>query len=499
MAPDRDPRPPTPPNDGGTGSSPLGAADARTGARAPTHRARLRHRLGASRKRSRGEQLLRNGHILAASAVVSAGLGSLFWMLATRHYDAATVGRYSAVLAAATFLSTLGSLNLGDALIRFVPTAGAGTRRLVVRWYAISAVCSALAAVLFLLLIPVVSPKLDFLRTPGLAASFIAATAGYSIFVLQDGALTGVRRTGWVLGENTVFAVAKAAFLAVCIALDLATGILVSWAAAMVVSIVLTNVVLFRWAVPAAPREAPARTPPRERRTRWAAADYVGNLFSFATSAVLPLMVLNRVGAQDNAYYSLAYVIASTLYVAAFSMGSSLVVEGARAPERLAEHAYRLLRHSGMLLAAAAGVIVIVAPWALRLFGPEYAAHGTTVLRLMALSAVPNVVVNVAIQVARVRQSLLWMILVRAAVAVLVIGLTAALLPPFGLVGVGVAWLATECALALPLLALLRAWLSPRHAQAGAAGGTSPSAVPTGMKHRSARLLARRAGDGPST
>ncbi len=435
----------------------------------------LRARVRAAGAIARGEPLLRNGHILAASSVVSAGLGSIFWILATRSYSAETVGRSFAALAAATFLSTLGSLNLGDALVRFVPAAGQHTRSLVLRCYAISAGCSALAAGLFLLLIPLIAPGLGFLRGPVLAVAFIAATAGYSIFVLQDGALTGVRRPGWVLGENTVFAVAKGALLALCASLALSTGILVSWAAAMVVSIVLTSVVLFRWAVPAHQQADPSPKRPPDRILRWATADYLGNLFTFASYSVVPLMVLNQLGARQSAYYSLAFVISSTLYVAAFSMGHSLVVEGSREPERLAEHARHLLRHSGLLLAAAALVVVVAAPWILRLFGADYVAHGTTVLRLMALSAVPNVVPNVVIQVARVRRSMPWMIGVRLVFAVLIIALVAALLPRFGLAGVGLAWLIAECVLALPLLVVLRRWLS--------SGGTSGESVEWSDQH----------------
>jgi hypothetical protein len=44
---------------------------------------------------------------------------------------------------------------------------------------------------------------------------------------------------------------------------------------------------------------------------------------------------------------------------------------------------------------------VAAAPWILALFGTQ---HGTTVLRLMALSAVPNVLFGVAVHGARVRQ-----------------------------------------------------------------------------------------------
>ncbi|MQS15206.1 oligosaccharide flippase family protein [Streptomyces kaniharaensis] len=419
----------------------------------------LKARLRSASRWSSGEPLLRNGHLLAASSVIAAGLGSVFWILATRYYSAETVGRSYAALSAAMFLSTLGSLNLGDALVRFVPAAGQHTRRLVLRCYAISVGCSALVAGAFLLLIPLVAHDLEFLRGPVLAVSFIAATAGYSVFVLQDGALTGTRRIGWVVGENTVFAVAKAGLLAGCAALAMSTGILVSWAAAMVISIVLANVVLFRRAVPGHQAETPARERPPDKVMRWATADYVGNLFSFATYTVVPLLVLDEVGARVNAYYSLAFVIASTLYVAVFSMGHSLVVEGARDPRRLAEHARRMLRHSALLMVAAALLVVALAPWILGLFGPEYAAHGTTVMRLMALSAIPNVVPNVVIQMARVRRSMPWMIGVRLVFSVVIIALVALLLPRYGLAGVGWAWLIAECAVALPLLFVLRRWL----------------------------------------
>ncbi|MFD7731581.1 lipopolysaccharide biosynthesis protein [Kitasatospora phosalacinea] len=437
----------------------------------------LRAEARAVAARSRREPLLHNGHLLAASSVLAAGLGSLFWMLATRSYSAADVGRSYAALSATMFLSTLGSLNLGDALVRFVPTAGRRTRALVLHSYLVSIAASAVVAVAFLLLIPVVAPDLAELRRPVLAVSFVAATAGYSVFVLQDGALTGVRRAGWVLGENTVFAVAKAALLALCAAFAVGAGILLSWAAALVLAIVLTNVVLFRRAIPAhqaAPVDEREQRP-TERIARWAGADYLGNLFSFAAASVLPLMVLDRLGAAGSAYYSLAYVIASTLYVAAFSMGHSLVVEGSRDPARLAEHSRRLLRHSTLLVTAAAVPIAVAAPWILALFGPEYAEHGTTALRLMALSAIPNTIPNVAIQVARVRRSLPWMVGIRFAFALVVIALTAVLLPPFGLTGIGAAWLIAECALALPLLAALPRLLHP----APAPGRPRPEEEPT--------------------
>jgi len=107
-------------------------------------------------------------------------------------------------------------------------------------------------------------------------------------------------------------------------------------------------------------------------------------------------------------------------------------------------------------------LIVCCAPWVLALFGPEYSAHGTTLLRLLSLAALPNLLLGIAIDVARARRTLGWAVGLQAVLCVLVLGLTAWLLPVFGIAGVGVAWLLAECLLAVPLLLTLNRWLPRR-------------------------------------
>ena len=198
-----------------------------------------------------GEPLLRNGHVLTLSSLLAATLGAAFWVFATTWYSTGTVGRSYAALSAVMLLSGFGQLNLADVLVRFVPAAGRHAGRLALRCYAASSLCTAGLAVAFLFLVPVVAPGLGYLRDPVTAVCFVAGAVGYSIFVLQDGALTGLRRTGWVLGENALFAAVKAGLLALCGILALGAGILASWVGGLVVALVVTNVFLFRHAVPA--------------------------------------------------------------------------------------------------------------------------------------------------------------------------------------------------------------------------------------------------------
>ncbi|MFE1903365.1 lipopolysaccharide biosynthesis protein [Streptomyces gardneri] len=405
------------------------------------------------------DPLLRNGHLLAISSLVSSALGSIFWVLATHWYDDEVVGLSYSALSMTLLLASIGQLNLSDFLVRFVPSAGHHTRRLILLCYAVSAVVSSLVALCFLILVPRIAPGLDFLLTPVTAACFVAATAGYAVFVMQDGALTAVRRPGWVVGENVIFACVKIGLLGMGAALALFSGILLSWVGALAVSLVVANFVLLRRAVPEHVRVSTQAQRPA-RALRYAAADYVGSLFRMAAYTLVPLLVLNNLGAEQSAYFSLAWIVGYVLYLIARNLGSSLVVEAVSSPERLVEHTMRMLRHTGLLLGAAIVLVVALAPQILSLFGPEYAEHGTTLLRLLALSALPNILVSLAIDVWRARRRLRWAVGVQLAMCVLVLGLTKLLLPTLGITGAGVAWLVTMCLLAAPLMIWRARWLT---------------------------------------
>jgi O-antigen/teichoic acid export membrane protein len=402
--------------------------------------------------------LLRNGHLLALSSLVNAVLGAVFWVFATHWYDERTVGLNYATISAATLLSTIGQLNLSDFLVRFVPSAGRHTRQLVLICYFVSIVCSVLISVGFLLLVPTLAPGLGFLLSPATAVFFVAYTAAYAIFALQDGALTGVRHPGWVAAENVIFAVVKIVLLAVGAALTLFAGILISWAGALVVALLVANLFLLRRAVPRHEREAPKTARP-PRMLGYATADYVGSLFRMAAYNLVPLLVLNTLGPAHSAYFSLAWIVGYIPYLLATNMGSSLMVEAAHAPGQLAEHAMRVLRHSALLMALGAAAIIVVAPVLLSFFGEGYADEGTTLLRLLALSALPNLLVSLAVDVARMRRQLRQVVGLQLALCVLVLGLSRVLLPELGLTGAGVAWLVAQCFLALYVLVRRSRWL----------------------------------------
>ncbi len=433
-------------------------------------RGRIRHTLSS-------EPLLRNGQLLSISSLLTSALGAGYWALATRLYSPATVGRNYSAISAMMLLAGIGQLNLTNVLVRFVPAAGRRTRTLVSRAYLAAITTTMLLATGFVLLVPALSPDLGFLHHAVIGGCFIAATAGYGLFIMQDGVLTGLRRPDWVVLENAVFAVVKIGALAVPVLTAALAGILLSWVLALAVAIAVTNTFLFTRALPrqAAPAQAPADAP----TPGYILGDYLGCLLWLAATTLPPLIVLNTLGAAQAAYFSLAWVIAYMLYLVSANMGSSLIVEAATDPAQLTRNCRRILTHTAALLTAAVLLLTITAPEFLRIFGPDYARHSTGLLRLLLLSALPNLVVATAVSVSRARRRIATAVAILAAVCLTTLGLILLLVPVLGIAGAGAGWLIAETAVALALLARPRAWLG--------------AALTAGIEHIPATGLARAA------
>jgi O-antigen/teichoic acid export membrane protein len=143
-----------------------------------------------------GESLLRTGHLLVANAMLNAGFGVLYWLLAARLYPPSVVAVNSAAISAMMLLAGIAQLNLMSALLRFVPTSGAAAGRMIRGAYLVGGGLAGVAAIVFLLGLHLWSPDglIDLLQPGSSAVSFVLATMLWSVFVMQDNALVAVSR-----------------------------------------------------------------------------------------------------------------------------------------------------------------------------------------------------------------------------------------------------------------------------------------------------------------
>jgi hypothetical protein len=408
----------------------------------------------ASRRRV-NTPLYRNGYSLVASSALTSALGLIYWVVAARAYSIVAVGVGSALISVSTTIANLAHLNLKSGLNRFLPRAGRSTMRLVTYSYGIAVAVAGLASLAFIAGIGLWSSQLDFLRTrPLIGIGFVLATMAWTIFVLEDNVLTGIRKAHWVPVENLTYSILKLAALPALVIVTDHLGTFVSWMGTLPPVILAVNLLLFRRLLPRHARATEDHQEDFGARdvARYVAADFAAYTALTATIGLLPVVVLSVLGAKANAYYFITWSIAYGLYLIPSSMGMSMISESVTDPKRLADYDRQVLMEAAKLLVPCVLIIGIAAPWLLAALGHGYSHGATTLLRLLVVSALPwSVFVNYT-NTARVRRRMHIVVRTTFLLFGLVLAIGLPLMGPLGVDGLGVGWLSAQTIVAAGIL-----------------------------------------------
>jgi O-antigen/teichoic acid export membrane protein len=396
-----------------------------------------------SRKGPWRSHLLQNALALMVSSGGTAVLGLAFWTTASHLTSPGNIGRASAEIAAMWLLANLSQLSFGPIFDRFLPVAGSHTRVFVKRAYILCTCVSLIAADIYL----VTGFGRRFLPpSPWWHAFFVVAVALWTIFILQDSVLTGLRSTRWVPVENILFALAKLALLPLALILTVHQGLFLAWSVPVVGAVGAVSWYLFRKRIPE--HEAtPGLTenmPSVREIFLLAFAQYSQSLISVFTGPIVVLILIQRLGPVEEARYYLPALIWNGVVMFLWNLNTSFLVEASHDPSALRQHADVTIRAALVVLVSTVGIGVALAPEILRVFGTSYATHGTTLLRMMLLS-LPGTAISFFYAAFAWIDRRVWRLAIRDLVsAVIYFAILLVLVGHFGILAIGIASLVTS-------------------------------------------------------
>jgi len=407
--------------------------------------------------------LFLQGYALMANTAATAVLGLGYWFLAVRLYSPAAFGEGQLMITAMRLFSSLVGLAFVGVMARFIPVAGRGTARLILRGYGVAGVIAVLAALGFLLTLPLWGPAYAELAGLLPALFFLASVLVWTIFTLQDVVLAGLRQAVWVPVNSTAFGLLKMGLL-VALAFALPTGgifggIFVSWIIPTAAALIPITWLIFRRAVPRHVIRTSTDAPPPGLREigRFVAGDFSGTLSTLLVLYLVPVMI----GAWLNepelfGYFSIAHTLGCMMGLLASNMAVSLTVEGSLDSARLAQSTRNALRRTFLIVGPVVAVVILGAPLILSAFGPELSEAGTPLLRLMALGVLPMALVEIRLGTLRARSEARKLAVIQIGMTVLVFATVIALFPAAGITGVGYAILISQTVTGLCVLPGLR-------------------------------------------
>jgi O-antigen/teichoic acid export membrane protein len=412
------------------------------------------------KRRRFGPGLEINAIALMASTAITAVVGLGFWAIAGNALPVADVGRASAVITTATMISQLSGSNIGLLFSRVLPGAGERSRAVVLAGYGVAIGISLVLTGGFLLLFPTE----ELFDSTAERVLFPLLVITFCLFALQDWVLTGIRATTWIPVEQLLFAVAKLALLLWFANAAFDNAIVLAWVIPCAATVLIINPLLLVRVLPRRPPapEGAAPMPSRREMGKIFVGEYATGAVTFVIPLVVPLLILTQLGPEANAYYALPLLIAeSGLGVLIWNISSSYMVEASHDSRQIGPLMSRTWRLSFLVGGLGVPVLYLMAPWLLSFLGEDYAAEGTTAMRLLLLAIPFSIVSTMYINTSRVRNQMGRVVALQLLLAVLIIGLTAALLPTMGIEGAGWGYLIAEAvvaiAVAIPLLRFMRA------------------------------------------
>jgi len=411
------------------------------------------------------DSLLRNSAYIMTTSLVNALLGYVYWVTVARTYSARDIGVATALISAMILASVISDLGLGSALVALLARRGAGRDwSLTVSSALATGVASGvLAGAVLIVLLPLLSDALSVVdRSVGYAALLLAGVALWTLATLVDAVFVAERAAGKTLARNCAFAVLKIALVLISV-LFFSTGpggIFASWVVASGVTALAALVVL----VPRLGRSfrPVSRGLWREARSmgRAMGGHHLINMGGLLPMYVLPLLVVGRLSAPENAFFYITWMLASPFFMVSPAVASALFAEGSHDAAQLWRKARAGALAIGLLLGGPMLVFLAGGGWMLGLFGPEYPSHGVVLLTLLVASAVPDAVTNIAVSMLRVNRRLGSAAALNIGMAIFVLVFSWLLLPRLGIAAVGWAWLIAQslgsAAVLMPALAARR-------------------------------------------
>ena len=379
------------------------------------------------------DHLYINSFFMLATKLLLAGSGFIFWMIAARLYSVEQVGIGVAMISSVTLITTLSMFGFENSIIRFYSTYDKA--KVVNTSIMIAGVASLVIGAAYSLVMHFVSPQLSLIDNPLYLLAYLALVVLSTMATVSGNAFVAMRKSVQLLAQNLV-ASSRIILLVPLLFLGsfgIIGSTLLSFVFAMAfVVVVLGSFVRLDYRID---REFVSRS------LHFSAGNYLGGLFNDVPYLIMPTLVLGLLGEAAAARYYVAFSIGALLMQITYTVSTSLFVEGSNG-RGIRQNVVKSGLAIYALLVPAVVCVFLFGNYLLGLYGSAY-TETFDLLKLFAIATLFQAIYWLFCTVKRVTMGVRSIVLMNALMFVLSLSLSWALIPRFGLNGVGLAFIAT--------------------------------------------------------
>lgn len=387
-------------------------------------------------KQAIGDSLYRNSLYLMLSTLIMAVLGFVFWIIGARLFATEQIGLATAIISVMSLITSFSALGLGVGLIRYLPKSERKNDKINTAFTLVTLVTIILSTI-FLLGLGFFSPKLLFLKEDAIFAFiFIFFMVVSSASSLIDNVFIAYRSSKYVLVKNTIFSILKIALLFAFVGAG-AYGIFSSWVLGLFLGL-MTVLIFLMHKFQYQPRPV-FYDSVLKHIGRYSFGNYLAGFVGGLPTLILPLLILNILGAESSAYYFIAMQIAAVLFIIPSATSNSLFAEGSHDEKDIKIYIKKSVKIISLLLIPAILIIVFFGQYILLIFGKNYSSQGFEFLQLLAISGIFVSINSIFGTLLRVEKKIKTLFYMSVFSATLLLGLSYCFMS-FELLGIGLAW-----------------------------------------------------------
>ncbi len=345
-------------------------------------RAGLKHLYGIS--------LYRNAVYLMLNNVSVSAAGFFFWVAAAKIYSTEAVGLASATIAMTLLLGTISTFGMDFAIIRFLPNAGEKAKDMLNSCFTVSGLASIAVAFGFVCGIDFLAIDLHPIKShPLFFIIFIITVFATTLKILSERIFTAKRRTGFALAQGLLFGLTRFIPLFILAMFFQSFGIITAWGLSLLLAIGV-SIIVFLPKIQTGYFPFPIiKKQILKKMIGFSLSNYAVSLSGVIPGAVLSIMVLNMLGAEQSAYFYVGWTIGVIISKIPVTISLALFAEGVHKKEAIRTEILRGFKLMSFLLGPVILLIVLIADKVLMLFGEDYSEDATQLVQLLSISVIP--------------------------------------------------------------------------------------------------------------
>lgn len=332
----------------------------------------------------RTNSLFRNAVYLMLSTVILSVLGFVFWIFVAHLYSPAQIGSASALISVMLLVSYTSYIGLNSSLVRFLAKSKSPSADINASILAVGGVAAVASSLVLIFGESLFTDNLAYFHSTWHGRIlFVVMTVISTLNTLTDSVFISKRHAKYHTIAYAVFGTVRLLIPIMLVAAG-AMGIFLAFAVAAAISLALSLFFMVRGC------DYNPFTMPNWRfisdSRRYTTHNYIANWLTALPGQLLPTFIITHLGPTQTGFFSMAWTMANLLYVIPSAITNSLLAESSHDPRQQGRNLAHAMRIMATSLIPIVLIAIVIAPYLLELFGPQYADHSANPFQILALA-----------------------------------------------------------------------------------------------------------------